>query len=167
MTKQSPKRGTPSTGLPRFARNDGTLELIRDSLGWERHNLGAELFRLINEYLAASGSNVKTGTIVDATLIDAPSSTKNNDSQHDPEMRQTKKGNKGEHPLLVLKRILGFTKARCRGGSSVARIRGLPILQIDSNGVKSVTTYQNGSLNQNLDQFGHPPRPCGISVQVP
>ena len=59
----------------------------------EEHHLGAELFRLINEYLAENGLNVKTGTIVDATLIDAPSSTKNQDGQRDPEMHQTKKGN--------------------------------------------------------------------------
>lgn len=59
----------------------------------ETHNLGDELFRLINEYLAENGLNVKTGTIVDATLIDAPSSTKNKDGKRDPEMRQTKKGN--------------------------------------------------------------------------
>lgn len=57
------------------------------------HNLGAELFRLINEYLAKNGLTLKTGTIVDATLIDAPSSTKNKDGQRDPEMRQTKKAN--------------------------------------------------------------------------
>ena len=59
----------------------------------EAHNLGAELFRLINVYLAENGLNVKTGTIVDATLIDAPSSTKNKDGRRDPEMHQTKKGN--------------------------------------------------------------------------
>jgi IS5 family transposase len=59
----------------------------------EAHNLGAELFRLINVYLAENGLNVRTGTIVDATLIDAPSSTKNKDGQRDPEMHQTKKGN--------------------------------------------------------------------------
>jgi IS5 family transposase len=59
----------------------------------ETHHLGGELFRLINEYLAENGLNVKTGTIVDATLIDAPSSTKNQDGKRDPEMRQTKKGN--------------------------------------------------------------------------
>lgn len=58
----------------------------------ERHNLGAELFRLINEYLAENGLNVRTGTIVDATLIDAPSSTKNKDGRRDPEMHQTRKG---------------------------------------------------------------------------
>ena len=59
----------------------------------ETHHLAGESFRLINEYLAENGLNVKTGTIVDATLIDAPSSTKNQDGKRDPEMRQTKKGN--------------------------------------------------------------------------
>ena len=59
----------------------------------ETHTRGDELFRLINEYLAENGLNVTTGTIVDATLIDAPSSTKNKDGKRDPEMRQTKKGN--------------------------------------------------------------------------
>ena len=59
----------------------------------EAHNLGGELFRLINDYLAENGLDVKTGTIVDATLIDAPSSTKNQAGQRDPEMHQTKKGN--------------------------------------------------------------------------
>jgi IS5 family transposase len=59
----------------------------------EAHNLGDRLFALINEYLAENGLNVRTGTIVDATLIDAPSSTKNQDGQRDPEMQQTRKGN--------------------------------------------------------------------------
>ena len=59
----------------------------------EAHHLGAELFRLINAYLAENGLNVRTGTIVDATLIDAPSSTKNQDGKRDPEMHQTRKGN--------------------------------------------------------------------------
>lgn len=59
----------------------------------EAHHLGEELFGLVNAYLADNGLNVKTGTIVDATLIDAPSSTKNKDGQRDPEMRQTRKGN--------------------------------------------------------------------------
>ena len=59
----------------------------------ESHNLGEELFGLINAYLAENALNVRTGTIVDATLIDAPSSTKNKNGQRDPEMRQTRKGN--------------------------------------------------------------------------
>jgi IS5 family transposase len=59
----------------------------------ERHNLGEQLFKLINEYLAENGLKVNTGTIVDATIIDAPSSTRNRDKARDPEMHQTRKGN--------------------------------------------------------------------------
>ncbi len=59
----------------------------------EAHNLGDKLFGLINEYLQENGLTVRTGTIVDATIIDAPSSTKNKDGKRDPEMHQTKKGN--------------------------------------------------------------------------
>jgi IS5 family transposase len=59
----------------------------------EAHNLGDRLFVLINEYLQENGLKVSTGTIVDATIIDAPSSTKNKDKARDPDMHQTKKGN--------------------------------------------------------------------------
>ncbi len=59
----------------------------------EMHNLGDQLFALINAYLQENGLKVSTGTIVDATIINAPSSTKNQDKARDPEMHQTKKGN--------------------------------------------------------------------------
>jgi IS5 family transposase len=58
----------------------------------ERHNLGDELFRLVNVYLEENGLKLSRGTIVDATLINAPSSTKNKDKTRDPEMHQTRKG---------------------------------------------------------------------------
>jgi IS5 family transposase len=59
----------------------------------EAHNLGNQLFVIIGKYLAENGLNVNRGTIVDATLISAPSSTKNQEKARDPEMHQTKKGN--------------------------------------------------------------------------
>lgn len=59
----------------------------------ERHNLGAELFRLVNEYLKENGLTLNRGTIVDATIIDAPRSTKNKARQRDPDMASTQKGN--------------------------------------------------------------------------
>ena len=59
----------------------------------ERHGLGEALFEEINAHLASQGHRLKTGTIVDASLIDAPSLTKNKAGSRDPEMRQTKKGN--------------------------------------------------------------------------
>lgn len=59
----------------------------------ETHNLGAELFRQVNAYLDEKDLRVSRGTIVDATLIAAPSSTKNRERRRDPDMRSTKKGN--------------------------------------------------------------------------
>jgi IS5 family transposase len=59
----------------------------------EARNLGARLFDLMHKYLQENGFRIGRGTIVDATLIAAPSSTKNQDNERDPEMRQTKKGN--------------------------------------------------------------------------
>ncbi len=59
----------------------------------ETHQLGEQLFARIGEYLAAQGLQVNRGTIVDATIISAPSSMKNRTKERDPEMHQTKKGN--------------------------------------------------------------------------
>ena len=59
----------------------------------EGHNLGDRLFYLVNQYLQENGLKVSRGTIVDATIISAPSSTKNKKKQRDPDMHQTKKGN--------------------------------------------------------------------------
>lgn len=59
----------------------------------EAHELGPQILATVNAYLAQKGFKVTTGTIVDATIISAPSSTKNQDGQRDPEMHQTKKGN--------------------------------------------------------------------------
>ena len=58
----------------------------------ERHGLGKKLFERVNEYLASRGLRVAGGTIVDATIIVAPSSTKNQAKARDPEMHQTRKG---------------------------------------------------------------------------
>ena len=59
----------------------------------EKHELTAKLFRLTEQYLSEHGLILSEGTIVDASIISAPSSTKNQDRQRDPEMKQTKKGN--------------------------------------------------------------------------
>lgn len=58
----------------------------------EEHDLGAALFARIGELLLANGMKLSGGTIVDATLIAAPPSTKNQEKSRDPEMHQTKKG---------------------------------------------------------------------------
>jgi IS5 family transposase len=59
----------------------------------EQNNLGEEIFEAVKAHLKANGMAMKQGTIVDATIIAAPSSTKNKAGERDPEMHQTKKGN--------------------------------------------------------------------------
>lgn len=59
----------------------------------ERHDLSRAIFDRVNAVLAAKGLKVSGGTMVDATIIHAPSSTKNQAKSRDPEMHQTKKGN--------------------------------------------------------------------------
>jgi transposase, IS5 family len=59
----------------------------------EEHALGGEMLETVNLHLQSRGVRITTGTIVDATIIHAPSSTKNRDEKRDPEMHQTKKGN--------------------------------------------------------------------------
>ena len=59
----------------------------------EAHNLSLQILATVNATLMAKGLLLKQGTVVDATLIAAPSSTKNQDGERDPEMHQTKKGN--------------------------------------------------------------------------
>ena len=83
-----------------FARLDGATARLPDETTilrfrhlLERHDLAADMLRVVNDLLQHKGLLLRTGTAVDATLIAAPSSTKNDSGQRDPEMRQTKKGN--------------------------------------------------------------------------
>jgi IS5 family transposase len=76
-----------ATRLP----DESTILRFRHLL--EANNLSILLLATINATLATKGLMLKTGTVVDATLIAAPSSTKNSSGERDPEMHQTKKGN--------------------------------------------------------------------------
>lgn len=59
----------------------------------ESHGLGKVLFKEVNKHLEKNGLILREGSIVDATIISAPSSTKNSTGKRDPEMHQTRKGN--------------------------------------------------------------------------
>ncbi len=59
----------------------------------ERNKLGKKIFQRVHDYLEAHGIEIGRGTIVDASIISAPPSTKNKDRTRDPDMHQTKKGN--------------------------------------------------------------------------
>lgn len=88
-----------SASLRRFAGIDLGCEAVPDATTMlkfrrllERHQLGERLFSEVGRVLQTSGMTLKTGTIVDATIIAAPSSTKNADKARDREMHQTRKG---------------------------------------------------------------------------
>jgi IS5 family transposase len=88
-----------STALRRFVGIDLGRERVPDATTLlkfrrllEQHKLGEALFAKVGAVLQANGLKVGTGTIVDATIIGAPSSTKNADKARDPEMHQTRKG---------------------------------------------------------------------------
>ena len=89
-----------SQALQRFAGIELDAEGVPDATTLlkfrrllETHDLCQALFTAINADLAARGLLLRAGTLVDATLIAAPSSTKNQKRERDPEMHQTKKGN--------------------------------------------------------------------------
>lgn len=85
-------RGFVGIDLSREAAPDATT-LLKFRRLLETHKLTERIFATINGHLAAKGLMLKEGTVVDATIIAAPSSTKNQSGQRDPEMHQTKKGN--------------------------------------------------------------------------
>ena len=80
-------------GLDGAARLPDESTILRFRHLLEAHNLSLQILATVNATLAAKGLLLKSGTVVDATLIAAPSSTKNSSGERDPEMHQTKKGN--------------------------------------------------------------------------
>ena len=83
-----------------FAKLDGVLNRLPDETTilrfrhlLEKHDLAPDMLRVVNDLLQHKGLLLKTGTAVDATLISAPTSTKNSSGERDPEMKQSKKGN--------------------------------------------------------------------------
>src|SRR5216684_967271 len=86
----------------------------------EKHELGGAMLNAVNQYLESRGIRITTGTIVDATIIHAPSSTKNRSGERDPEMHQTRKGKQW---YFGLKAHIGVDSKRSHpaGGSASAR----------------------------------------------
>jgi IS5 family transposase len=80
-------------GISGTQRIPDRVSILRFRHLLEEHELSPRVLQVINAKLAAHGLLLKSGTVVDATLIAAPSSTKNKDGERDPEMHQVKKGN--------------------------------------------------------------------------
>ena len=80
-------------GLSSVERIPDRVSILRFRHLLEEHQLAPQMLAVVNATLAAKGLLLKSGTVVYATLIAAPSSTKNSSGERDPEMHQTKKGN--------------------------------------------------------------------------
>lgn len=97
-----------SYALRKFSHIDFLSEQIPDATTLlkfrhllEQHNIGEKIFNDIKARLSAAGLMMHGGTIVDATIIAAPSSTKNKEGKRDPEMHQTKKGNEWHFGMKI------------------------------------------------------------------
>jgi len=123
-------RGFAGIDLGRAAAPDETTILnFRHLL--EKHELNGKILDTVNLYLASQGIRISTGTIVDATIISAPSSTKNSKKERDPEMHQTKKGNQyyfGAKAHIGVDSKEGIVHSVCTSAASVHDKHMLPDL---------------------------------------
>ena len=78
--------------LEEFGRLPDESTILRFRHRLEKHKLAEQILSVVNDILVGRGLMLKTGTVVDATLIAAPSSTKNKDHKRDPDMHSSKKG---------------------------------------------------------------------------
>ena len=93
--------------------------------------MNGKILDTVNLYLASQGIRISTGTIVDATIISAPSSTKNSTKERDPEMHQTKKGNQyyfGAKAHIGVDSKEGVVHSVCTSAASVHDKHMLPDL---------------------------------------
>lgn len=111
------------------APDESTILQFRHLL--ERHELGEAMLATVNRYLENQGIRITTGTIVDATIIHAPSSTKNQSGERDPEMHQTRKGKQyyfGLKAHIGVDSKAGIVHSVCTSAASVADKHMLPDL---------------------------------------
>jgi IS5 family transposase len=126
------------------APDESTVLQFRHLL--EKHDLGGAMLQTVNEYLEGRGIRINRGTIVDATIIHAPSSTKNRSGERDPEMHQTRKGKQwyfGLKAHIGVDSKQGHVHSLCTSAASVADKHMLPdLLHGDEHKVWGDGAYQ-------------------------
>jgi len=123
-------RSFAGVDLGRAAAPDETT-ILRFRRLLEQHELCGQILDTVNHYLASKGLRIATGTIVDATIIAAPSSTKNSKKERDPEMHQTRKGNQwyfGAKAHIGVDSKSGVVHSVCTSAASVSDVHMLPDL---------------------------------------
>lgn len=116
--------------LGRAAAPDETT-ILRFRRLLEEHELCGRILDTVNLYLASKGLRISTGTIVDATIIAAASSTKNAKQERDPEMHQTRKGKQwffGAKAHIGVDSKEGIVHSVCTSAASVSDVHMLPDL---------------------------------------
>jgi IS5 family transposase len=138
-------RGFAGVDLGRAAAPDETT-ILRFRRLLEQHELCGQILDTVNHYLASRGLRIATGTIVDATIIAAPSSTKNSKKERDPEMHQTRKGNQwyfGAKAHIGVDSKEGIVHSVCTSAASVSDMHMLPdLLHGDEKKVWGDAGYQ-------------------------
>ena len=112
------------------APDESTILQFRHLL--EKHDLGGAMLQTMNQYLESQDIRISRGTIVDATILHAPSSTKNRSGERDPEMHQTRKGKQwyfGLKAHVGVDSKQGHVHSVCTSAASVADKHMLPDLR--------------------------------------
>jgi len=126
----------------------------------EKHELGGAMLDTVNQYLESRGIRITTGTIVDATIIHAPSSTKNRAQSRDPEMHQTRKGKQwyfGLKAHIGVDSKQGHVHSVCTSAASVADKHMLPdLLHGEERKVWGDGAYPGQGGSDSANRAAHP-----------
>jgi IS5 family transposase len=163
--QSAPLRGNRSGREP--VPDATTLLKFRKLLN--EHKLGEALFAKVGQELQARGFKVNTGTIVDATIIGAPSSTKNADKARDPEMHQTRKGQQwyfGMKLHIGVDSQLGMAHSAVVTAANVHDKHPCPICCTATSSASTATRLRQpegadrgqGAQGPGLHEPAHPPR---------
>lgn len=124
----------------------------------EVHKLTEQLFGAINSYLSEHGLILGKGTIVDATIINAPSSTKNANKQRDPDMHQTRKGKQWYFGMKVhtgTDADSGLVHTVCATAANVADVNMLgELLHGAEQSVHGDSAYHSKQLKADAEAAG-------------
>ena len=143
-------------GLDAHGRLPDESTILRFRHRLERHKLAEQILATVNELLGARGLQLKAGTAVDATLIAAPSSTKNKDKTRDREMHSSKKGNQwhfGMKAHIGVDADLGLVHTvRCTSGNVSDVVKGNSLLHGQEKNAFGDAGYQGVDKRDDAQQ---------------
>ncbi len=121
----------------------------------EKHDLAVAIFAEVNAVLSEKGFSMKRGTVVDATLIAAPSSTKNEDKKRDPEMTQTKKGNQWHFGMKAHIGVDAESGLIHTVACTTAKVADITMMESCLHGEEAIVFGDRGyhKKNRTLDDF--------------